>query len=727
MPPPPPRQLADAAQRLSGLEQRRASLATRLNTARQAREASGGRAGNAQGRAELAKLQDRLDHASEHLQRLHINRADQLGRLEKAERQLASCERALERSMAALSVADRPVEGSEPVAAQTALPAKAAAVETPAPVTRRISEEEAQLKARIPRLERQAEAARAEKGSAQQTLAAARQKVERIEANAARVRNPETFLPLIEHSASKAVNDVLQQRGLPRVDQLPARGEVDVRYTQYLEQYTVEDSAGNRRLAPDVAARPASAIYAVLALTAAVSPTHVMGSLLIDLLRGRDHDLSTVAAAVRDGGNNLEQAVRARITAGWEYHVLMVEATAATGDGAARGPRRTRLQGVATHRNEIQEIAARSEQLLQLQELPEQREAIIEGAVAMATALMRGIVKGHDRAMESVIVAKAELEATKASVRPAFAQALQADQALDQAKARLAQLVDERHQREAAEARAARAAAQAIANAQDRPAAPAIPDTEAASSSSSDEEARQLKLRGDLEKHAEAVEMARAALAALDPDIRQAQAELRRAEDQYETADAAQSRGRAGARRRHAEQREEIGQLRRELAQIDEQLATAQAELEQHPARQALISDRAWERAVERHVEPDDAALRARSRQTGYAGAYGSRAEMALAVSDIHADLSGRAELQAVLAARSRADFERAAAALPGGVTDLVHDHGRTVGRGFSNDLDQTERATELTRSSFSLQFVQGRVVISHLYPYVPHRQLTTA
>jgi hypothetical protein len=80
-----------------------------------------------------------------------------------------------------------------------------------------------------------------------------------------------------------------------------------------------------------------------------------------------------------------------------------------------------------------------------------------------------------------------------------------------------------------------------------------------------------------------------------------------------------------------------------------------------------------------------------------------------------------------VLAARSRGDFERAAAALPGGVTDLVHDHGREVGRGFSSDPDQTARSTPLTQSSFSLQFVQGRVVVSHLYPYVPHRQLSTA
>ena len=64
---------------------------------------------------------------------------------------------------------------------------------------------------------------------------------------------------------------------------------------------------------------------------------------------------------------------------------------------------------------------------------------------------------------------------------------------------------------------------------------------------------------------------------------------------------------------------------------------------------------------------------------------------------------------------------------VPGRFPLVVHDHGREVGRGFSNDLDQTERATTLTQSNFSLQFVQGRVVISHRYPYVPHRQLMTA
>jgi predicted nucleic acid-binding Zn-ribbon protein len=720
--------LTTLANELATLEQQRTALAARLATAREARDANPGRAGNAQSRAELAKLQDRLHRANEQLQGVNIKRADQLGRLEKAERLLASCERALERSMSNLSIAAPAAETDAPVAMPTAPLAAAVAPKARVLATRLISPEEAQLKAQIPQLERAAEAARAQKASAQQTLAAARQHAERIEAKAESVLSPVTFMPLIEKGASDRLATILAGHGLPAPNQLPAAGQTDSRFARYLEHYTEVDSAGRRRLAPDVAASPASSIFAVLALTTAVSPTHVMGSVLIDLLRGRDHDLSAIAAAVRDGGNDLEQVVRARIMGGWDYHTEMTVITANAGYAAARGPRRRLLQGVTTHRNDVQEIAAHSAQLLQLAELPEHRQAIIDGAVAMSTALLRGIVKGHVRAMATLATANADLEATKASVRPAFTRALQADQALAQAKARLGHLVDERHQQEAAEARAARAAAQAVDKAKARPAGPTVPQTEVASSSAVDEEARQLKLRGDLEKHTEAAEAARQALAGLDQEVRQAQGDVRRAEDQYETAEAAQSRGRAGARRRHAEQRDEIGQLRRELANLDGQVAQAQTALEQHAARRSLISDRAWERAVERHVEPDDAALRARSRQTGYAGAYGSRADMAQAVSDIHAGLAARPEFQAVLAARTRAEFERAVAHMPGGgVTDLVHDHGRPIGRGFSNDADQTDRPTELTQSNFSLQFVQGRVVVSHLYPYVPHRQLTTA
>jgi hypothetical protein len=132
---------------------------------------------------------------------------------------------------------------------------------------------------------------------------------------------------------------------------------------------------------------------------------------------------------------------------------------------------------------------------------------------------------------------------------------------------------------------------------------------------------------------------------------------------------------------------------------------------------------------VERHVEPDDASRHARARITGYSVAYPPQAELARSAADIHTHVSQQPRFQTVMAATSRAEFERPVANMPGGggVSDLVHDHGREIGRGFSNDPDQTARPTSPTQGNFPLQLVQGRPVVTHIYPYVPHRRLTTA
>ena len=257
----------------------------------------------------------------------------------------------------------------------------------------------------------------------------------------------------------------------------------------------------------------------------------------------------------------------------------------------------------------------------------------------------------------------------------------------------------------------------------------AIPEIEVASSSSSgtDPEARELKLRGDVLKHTDAARGLRSAIAEANEGIRKAATDLRAAEDQLDTAAARHARDTENARRERGEQGEELTSLRTRLGDLDARIAQARDALRADPARRAIISDRAWDRAVERHVEPDDASLRARARITGYSGAYPSQAELARSAAEIHTHVAQQPQFRAVMAATSREAFERAAAAVPGGVTDLVHEHGREVGRGFSNDPDQTARPTTLTQSNFSLQFVQGRVVVTHIYPYVPHRQLTTA
>jgi hypothetical protein len=86
---------------------------------------------------------------------------------------------------------------------------------------------------------------------------------------------------------------------------------------------------------------------------------------------------------------------------------------------------------------------------------------------------------------------------------------------------------------------------------------------------------------------------------------------------------------------------------------------------------------------VEHHVQPDDASRHARARITGYSGAYPSQAELARSAADIHTHVSQQPQFQAVMAATSRAEFECPVANMPGGggATDLVHDHGREIGR----------------------------------------------
>jgi hypothetical protein len=289
-----------------------------------------------------------------------------------------------------------------------------------------------------------------------------------------------------------------------------------------------------------------------------------------------------------------------------------------------------------------------------------------------------------------------------------------------QERERLAELRAERRRQAAAATRAVNAE-------RVRPAEAAIPQTEITSSSSTDADARGLKLRGDIEKTSEAVELARRQMDEFDEEIRRAEADLRRFEDQFETAAAAYGRHRDDARRRHDELREGFGQLLTQLAEIDSRITNARTDLAETVLSSGMVSEQAWARAIERHVEPDARQLRDRARITGYAGAYHSATELAEAIADIHDHLSRQSDLRPLLMARTREDFESAARLLPGGVEDLPFDHRRPLARGFSNDPDQTETATSLTESRFSLRFVEGRAVISHIYPYVPHRRLITA
>ena len=710
--PSPSVRLGELAQRLAKLEQDRASLAARLDEAKLARQKVAGNSGSAESRAAIRRLQDRLERANEQVHRLKVARSEKLGRLERTERLLASCERSLE----ALSLDDAPAPATRTPAAPSTTPLTAAEAR-PVETKPRISPEELAAQQRVQQLSEIVKRATAELERAKQALADARRDVAKAEAVTVLVTRADTYMPSVDREAGAGLDRYLEAVGLPPAARPPERG-ADPRFDAYLDHFTELAADGTRSLRSEFQ-EPREAFAAFSALHGSMRDNAYAQSLLNRLL---PEDVSAISLDLAAGGTNLEAIVRPMVIAtfGHEMHMSLGLVEAADRTRNARLPRRSRLEGGSSiTRQQVMAVAERNRVLLQLQQSPMHRASILDGAVHQICLLLRGVVlPSRAQAQEELAGAKARLEEAKSSQRPAFQRSVDAQRELKAAEEERDRLAQERREREAAAPRTAPAAAK-ISEA-------AIPQLEVASSSSGDAEARQLKLRGDVLLHTEQAEKSRQAIAQSDEQISRAEAEKRKIEDELESAVTEQAREAEGRQRQLGEQREEVGQLRRELDQLDAEIARARGELDAAPSRRSLVSDRAWERAIERHLDPSDDEMRIRAKATGYTGVYSSRTELAQAAIDIHDSLSERPEFQAVFAARTRGEFERAAAALPGGATDLVHDHGRPVGRGFSNDPDQTERATTLTQSSFSLQFVQGRVVISHLYPYVPHRQLTT-
>lgn len=701
------------AQQLAELESRRASLQADITAMREAGLANARRACSAEDITELNKQQDRVDHARSELHGLLARRDARFDQLERTERLLASCER----SLAALAVVtDAPSLPSAPAASASAS-SSAQPASPPRQAAAGVRAEEAAVRERVQQLGRENDAAKAEQERAKRLLAAARAKVENQQAEAEKRLNSEVYVPHVDGGAFFSMNSFLQERGLPPVDQLQ-QGVEDTRYSRYVERLTQRGEDGVQRLKPEFL-NPTDSFAAFSALHCALMQDVVDHSMVRRLL---PQDTSAINASLRKGGEDLEAVVRGSLLAGLDVVIYKMETLAVAADRPelAMGGRRRRMkvrEAGSLSKDDVVGIGQRNKAVRELLLTEGHHAAITKGAVEQSCALLRGVMGAYQQALGRVDQAKAQLKDTMQELRPVFERSIQADQQLKKAREQLDQIRNERQRLESAEAKKdAKPASEA-----------AIPQTVTVSASSSfDAEARGMKLRGAIEKHTESADQSNQEIALLDARVREAGKELRHGEDQLEIKAAAFARQAAGARREHGTQRERLSELRDELRGLDGRIDQARNEL-QRQLVPAIISDRAWTRAIDRHVEPDNEALRARTGVTGYAGAYNSQADMARAVADVHAHVSQRPELQAVLAARTRTQFERAVAAVPGGVTDLVFDHGRQMGRGFSNALDQTERATPLTQSSYSLDFVQGRVVVSHLYPYVPHRQLQPA
>ena len=717
-------QLRSLADELSRWETERAALQARLAELQERRHDA--RApGAAERNDDVRRLQSRADHARGQLASLQARHDKETGELADVERKLASALRQLE----GLTLAAQPQPAPPAQPAQPARPARArtgrrggAKAARPAPAAEKAaprSPAEVEAQARVKRLEGERDSLKTQIEAASRRITEARATLKRDTDFAELVLDPRFNEQRIDEAVAAHLNPFLAHYELPAIDQVP-QGE-DTRHARYLARFTNVD-AGARRLDESLLQNPTHSFSAFSALFSTLWPDRVNGSLLRNLLGG---DMSAVMAAVRAGGEGLGNAVGRHVVAQFAEEMRYCAlAAASTGLPDGTTARRVRLSsGSRVTQTALAEGRARVRELVPLQELPAHRGRIVVGAIQQATSMMKTIAEEYREARGDVQRSQAALDAALKDRSALVERSDQLTGELGAALAALSGLRDERRQREAAQS--APSTLSASREAGPDAAIPQLPV--AAGSSSPDVEARVMRLRGDVDRHTAHADEARGRVDQTARDIGQAQADLRRSAQAHEAAAAALAREAANASREHEEARAAQAGLRERLAVTEARIGEVRETLHQAPARRAAISDLAWERAIDRHVGISDEAMRERAPETGHVGSYDSLSTLSQVVADLHAHVSWHADLRPVLAARNRREFDSAVARVPGGVTDLVFDHGRQVGRGFSNALDRTERATPLQHSSYSLDFVQGRAVVSHLHPHVPRRTLQAA
>nr|WP_297381616.1 hypothetical protein [uncultured Roseateles sp.] len=723
-------QLRLLAGELSELETERAALQASLAELQQRRHDA--RAPIASERSdEVGRLQSRAEHARGQLASLQARHDKETGELADVERKLASAQRQLEDLT--LAAESRPTQPARPARARTGRRggAKAASATKATPAAAKPdprSPAEVEAHARIQRLEGERDSLKTQMEAASRRVAEARATLKSDTDFAETLLDPRFIEQRVDKAAAIHLNPFLAHYRLPAIDELP-QGE-DTRHARYLAMFTNVD-AGARRLDEPLLEKPAHSFSAFSALFSTLWPDRVNGSLLRNLLGG---DMSAVMAAVRAGGEGLGNAVGRHVVAQFTEEMrYCAMAAAATGLPDGTTARRVKLSdGSRVTRTALAESRARARDLMPLQELPAHRGRIVVGAIQQATSMMTTIAEEYREASGDVQRSQSALDGALKERSALVERGEQLTHELGAAQAALSGLRDARRQRDAAQPAPSTPSGQSAQSAQpaSRDAAPdaAIPQLPAAAGSSSpDVDARRMRLRGDVDRHSAQADEARSRVDQTARDVGEAQAELRRSAQAHEAAAAALAREAANASREHDEVRAAQAGLRERLAVTEARIGELRETLHQAPARRAAISDPAWERAVERHVGISDEAMRERAPETGHVGSYDSLSTLSQVVADLHAHVSGHTDLRPVLAARNRREFDSAVARVPGGVTDLVFDHGRQVGRGFSNALDRTERATPLQHSSYSLDFVQGRVVVSHLHPHVPRRTLQVA
>lgn len=246
-------------------------------------------------------------------------------------------------------------------------------------------------------------------------------------------------------------------------------------------------------------------------------------------------------------------------------------------------------------------------------------------------------------------------------------------------------------------------------------------------------EAKIAQIQGRVSTQAPLVDRAREDYESARQALMGAEESVRIAEAQLEQGMALHTQYSGSRHRARRLQQEDIDQVRQEQMVLDARIRHARHDLMGAETLSNMITPEALARAIERHVEPNHQALRERATQVGRATAYSSEAHLVVALTDIHQHLNLQAQrdpsLADILSARTRAEFEQAVAQRDDRATDMLFEHTQTLGHGFADALDQTDRPTPVRHSSYSLIWRARpdgtqRIQVSHLHPYLPPRTL---
>ncbi len=488
-------------------------------------------------------------------------------------------------------------------------------------------------------------------------------------------------------------------------------------FEQYLACFTELDSTGTRQLRPDLrqGEQCGTALSTLCeAATCSVGTIHPLSAALVP----QDPQAGELRRLVTGDPTEVAKLLDKAISRGLG-RVMTLELPALIREGAnlPTGPA-TRQE--KARRRTVQEAAERAKPLLAL--FNRHREEAKSSLIERATRILAIVADDHRGQSAAVETLERQWEARRQDMRANLTAAKEIREQCSAARAALetAQETDRANRVTAPPVPATTPPVTAVAVTATA-AAPAGPDLDA----------RIFKLRGELDGLGEQRTQAQSLLSAAVAADKSAVKNERKAQTSYDAAVAAEGRAQDSAHRAHKEGQEKRAAQREQLAGLASQVTEAENALMNHPALASLLEPtKALGLAIDRHVKPTDKEQYQRAKhETGYAGTYQSLGHLVEAACDVYEDATRHCP--GLFAARSLVEFQAAARMLQAegqSTVDRVHEHRRAapIARGYSSAPDQGESPVDVNKSSYSLRWQEGRVVISHLYPFVPHRQLRT-